>query len=213
MILALLMTLIGFTAALAEEPARYLVQTVSADAPEFDVIREEDIAASGVVMLQDEWRQTEFFAANRRGEMQRRLVEQKAFEATHRNGDGWTEWQSRDLPSAPVARGPASLEKLETVLGVAALPGPAVRYSDNEVVGRPRDSFTLPLGGGVALYGVADGTGLAMLSAHLGPEADEAVLTRTVEALGRAQGLFLVDWTGGRILAARPGGGVEAWKP
>lgn len=100
--------------------------------------------------------------------------------------------------------------------GMAAAPrGGLILYSGTATpVGRVANGFSLPLGGGAALYGLRGADGIAVLGAELGEGSDNAAVTRAFAALNARHGLIAVDWRSHIILTrVAADGTIAVWRP
>ncbi|MBV9993153.1 MAG: hypothetical protein JOZ72_17910 [Alphaproteobacteria bacterium] len=162
-----------------------------------------------LVFHEDDWRQIEFLAHDRRDEIARKLTSLKAFEARNRVAGGYREIFERELDARPVLAGPAAM--LGCMFGAAAGPGPVLFHGGGEVAGRVADAFSLPLAGKVWLYGMHD---LSVLGAAMPPGADNEVLARAFMTLSKSHGLILVDWRAQMLLLkVADEGNLEVWRP
>ena len=93
--------------------------------------------------------------------------------------------------------------------------GPApLLYSSRMVSGRVKDGFSLPLGGGVTLYGYVAGQGIPVLGAIVSGSPDEFKLTQAFKTLNSGHGLVLVDWRSQLVLVSVGSSGqIEHWRP
>jgi hypothetical protein len=197
------------------EPAAILfsMSTIADDMAALEPVGGE-IAASDLVMHEDEWRQTEFFAQARLPEIQAMLVALARSEAANRSGAGFRGIFTRRLAPGPVLSGADPLAPLLRELSVPPGPGPVLHLGGNAVAGRVAHGFSLRLGPQVALYGVRDGAGIMVLGAHLGPNGDQAILSRAFVQLNRSNRLIMVDWRAHLALAGIGADGqIEVWRP
>ena len=162
---------------------------------------------------EDEWSQIEFFPKARLGEVQRLLKEYKPFEQAHRVQAGWREVYVRKVERVPVISGAQPVQRLEKLLVIEAGPAPLL-YSSRMVSGRVKDGFSLPLGGGVTLYGYVAGQGIPVLGAIVSGSPDEFKLTQAFKTLNSGHGLVLVDWRSQLVLVSVGSSGqIEHWRP
>jgi hypothetical protein len=171
-------------------------------------VRNEDF-----VIHEDEWRQVEFFPSGRLEEIKQTLEEFKAFEKLNRESSGWRKIYLRKLQSGPVVAGPSAVGILEKRLDVRAQPAPILFHGSNVVVGRVAHGFSLPLGGGVVLYGYSDEGGVQVLAANLEAGADDLKLTGALVTLNANAQFFVVDWRSMMIATSASGGKVAVWRP
>lgn len=205
-----LLALMGFgTRASADAPVQRLnpndilfsMSTLSNDAAPLEPVAGKP-GAQDLIFHEDEWRQIEFFPKERLGEIKRMLTELKSFETAHRKKIGWDKVYVRRIADAPVLAGDGALTSLERRLGAKAGAAPIVFTGAHTVMGRVAGGFSLPLGGRVSLYGVTNGTGIAVLGANLNAPADDQVLMRAFAKLSARDHLILVDWRAERALVS-----------
>jgi hypothetical protein len=166
-----------------------------------------------VVFHEDDWRQLEFFAADRVTEVQRTLRELKSFEAEHRVASGWRHVYVRDLPPRPILTGTNAVDTLARELNAGIEQPPIIFQGAGTIEGRVHNGFSLRLGPGAVLYGVRDPSGISVLGANL-QNADDLLLTNAFTALNRNHGLLLVDWAAQMLLiSVQPDGEISAWRP
>ncbi len=186
----------------------YSLATISTD----DYVLEPMALPPGeadLVFHEDDWRQIEFFAGDRRDEIARMLTSLKAFEARNRVANGYRTIFERKLGAKPVLAG--SVAALETAFGTTAGPGPVLFHGSAEVAGRVADAFSLPLAGKAWIYGARD---LGVLGAAMPPGADNEVLARAFMTLSNSHGLVLVDWRSQMLLLnVADEGNLEVWRP
>lgn len=190
----------------------FSMPTLSSDMPELEPASRQP-GTTDFIFHEDEWAQIEFLPKSRLAEVQRTLKEYTLFEQTHRVAQGWREVYLRRLERSPVIVGSQSVQQLETALAVPAGKAPML-FSSNTVSGSVKQGFSLPLGGGVTLYGFADGQGIPVLGSHIGERADGARLTNAFTQLSASHGLILVDWRSQRVLVSVAASGqIEVWRP
>jgi hypothetical protein len=190
----------------------FSIATIANDMAALDPIDGEP-SDDDLVFHEDDWRQIEFFPLVRLAEIKGILTDYKAFEAAHRTANGWTRTFVRTLPAAPpVLAGADALANLERTLGVPAGPS-AILFTSNEIQGRIRDGFTLQLGPGVALYGIANADIIPVLGANL-RNGDDSLVSDAFVALHRAHDLILVDWQAQMLIeAVEANGQLRVWAP
>jgi hypothetical protein len=162
---------------------------------------------------EDEWSQVELLPQEQLSEVQRMLTEYKSFEREHRTQYGWRKVYVRKIQRLPVVSGPQPIQQLERLLGVQAGPAPLL-YSSGAGAGSVKDGFSLPLGGGVTLYGYLADQAVPVLGALVDTNPDDLKLTQAFMKLNAAQGLVLVDWRSQFVLVSvDPTGQVDVWRP
>lgn len=167
-----------------------------------------------LVFHEDEWRQVEFYPRSRLAEVERTLTELKAFEVLHAQGKGWSKIFLRKIRDAPVLSGADALDSMGRRFGAAAAAAPILFYGSNTIVGRVADGFSLPLGGGITLYGVRGPAGIRVLGANVAAGADDQTLTGAFATLSASDHLIIVDWRAHMILVAvGENGQIEVWRP
>lgn len=184
----------------------YSLPTISNDVAE----RENGAppAPGDLTFHEDDWAQVEFFRHERLPELQRMLVELKTFERANRvTVSGWRNMYVRTLARAPVINGPNAVAHLEQALGIAKGPAPFVS------AGRVRNGFTLPLGGGVALYGFVKDSHVPVLGASVGSTPDDQPLAAAFAKLNASDGLVLVDWRQQFVITGAKAGKLSVWQP
>jgi hypothetical protein len=184
----------------------YSLPTISNDVAE----RENGAppAPGDLTFHEDDWAQVEFFRQDRLPELQRMLAEFKMFERANRvPGSGWRNIYVRAIARAPVIKGPNAIAHLEQALGVAKGPAPFVS------AGRVRNGFTLPLGGGIALYGIVKDTHVPVLGAAVGSAPDDLQLATAFAKLSASDGLVLIDWRQQFVITGTKAGKLSVWRP
>ncbi|WP_395644639.1 hypothetical protein [Terricaulis sp.] len=190
----------------------YSLPTISNDGPPLTPVTAAP-GANDVSFHEDDWRQIEFFPADRRDEIQRTLQELKAFEAQNRVQSGWRNIYVRNVAPAPIYSGNDAVSSLAQDLNASIEPAPLIFQGANTLTGRVRDGFTLRLGPGAVLYGVNDAEGITVLGANL-QNADDRLLTDAFVKLSYRDGLVLVDWVAQALLIdVAPGDHVTIWRP
>lgn len=190
----------------------FSMPTISNDGPPLAPVTARP-GANEVRFHEDDWRQLEFFPADRREEIQHTLSELKAFEAQNRVQSGWRNIYVRNVPPALIYSGDDTVSALAQDLHAHIEPAPLIFQGANTITGRVRDGFTLRLGPGAVLYGVSDAAGMTVLGANL-QNADDRLLADAFISLSHRDGLLLVDWAAQMLLTdATPGGQIEVWRP
>ncbi|MFV8581004.1 hypothetical protein ACNRBH_17920 [Ralstonia pseudosolanacearum] len=190
----------------------FTMPTVAADDIKFVVPTEESFEGAPQ-FHEDEWCQLEFFPRSRLAEIQRRLVEYKAFEKTHRGQHGWSNIYARRIHREAVVRGVDAADDIATSIGAVPRPSP-ILTTTSRPVGQVKDGFTLELAGSVLLYGVRTSDGVSALGATVARDGDDAQLTRAYITLSDKYGLLLVDWRAQQLLlSVTENGDISVWRP
>jgi hypothetical protein len=220
-ILASLLAVFGVTGAVAQSPKvqmvdpktiRFSMPTISADAPEVTPLTQKP-SHSDLVFHEDEWAQVEFYPAARLEEIKRMLTEYKQFEKAHRVQYGGTEIYLRRINRSPVIMGVDAPEHLARTLNSQIGTAPVLSTAST-ITGRANLGFTLPLGGGVTLYGVKNRNGIPVLAVNMRSGADDLKLTQAFTKLNHSNGLVLVDWRSQLLLVgSHANGDVQVWRP
>ncbi|WP_019915973.1 hypothetical protein [Methyloversatilis discipulorum] len=191
---------------------RFTMPTVAADQIEFVMPTKESFDGSPQ-FHEDEWRQLEFFPAERLAEIKQKLSEYKVFERAHRTPNGWTEIYARRLGYSNVISGKGALAQVEQAVGGKRNPAP-ILTTTSRPLGQVKGGFTLGLNGGVFLYGLTNDGGVGVLAAMVERGGDDTQLTRAFTTLNRAYKLILVDWRSQMLLVSvAPSGELNVWRP
>jgi hypothetical protein len=193
--------------------ALFIVPTIPNDLPPLEpVVGEPDEA--GIVLHEDEWSQVELFPKGQLASAQKILNAYKPFEAAHRAAAGWRQVYVREIDRTAVIPGRDAVARLEAILGTKVGPAPLL-YSPGSIPERVMHGFSLPLGGGAALYGYATPAGIPVLGALIGDDdSGHAKLREAFVKLHAAAGLVLVDWRGQFVLqSADANGQLDVWRP
>lgn len=203
----------------AEPPAQmvepktimFTMPTVAADDIRFVVPTEESFEGAPQ-FHEDEWCQLEFFPQSRLAEIQRRLVEYKAFEKKHRLQHGWSNIYARRIHREALVRGVA-VDDIATSIGAVPRPSP-ILTTTSRPLGQVKDGFTLELAGSVLLHGVRTSDGVSALGATVARGGDDAQLTQAYITLSEKYGLLLVDWRAQQLLlSVSEKGDISVWRP
>lgn len=191
----------------------FTTPTISDDAPPVEPLVGR-VNPDDIVFHEDEWRQIEFFPRDRLEEVQAVISELKAFEAANRTASGWRNVYVRRLAEAPVLSVGSGMASLERSLGVEPTAGPVVYAGANSLLGRVSSGFSMPLGGGVVLYGRQTPDGVAILGAIIETGSDNQALVQAFGRLNQADGLVLVDWRAQMVITSMAStGDLEVWRP
>jgi hypothetical protein len=220
-ILASLFAMIGVAAIAQPQPKvvtmdpkaiLFSIPTLSGDIPPLEPA--SDVPKDGdLIIHEDDWTQVEFFAKARLAELKRVMTEYKRFEQANRAQNGWRKPYVRKIERSPIIDGTLVVKQLETTL--AAKVGSAPRLSSaGTVYNRLKDSFTVPLGGNVVLYGRSVGQSVLVLAASVGRNPDDFKLTQAFMKLNASHGLILIDWRSQLVLVSVTSKGeIETWSP
>lgn len=191
---------------------RFTMPTVATDDLKF-VMPTAETFRGAPQFHEDEWAQVEFFPSTRLAEVQRRLVEYKAFEQSHRGPHGWTDIYARRVARSPVVGGTAAVEELASKVHGSRLPSPILTTS-SKPLGQVEGGFSIRLNEKVHLYGLADRAGINVLAAILDRGADDTALTSAFLALRKSKEVILVDWRSQMVLVgSTSSGSLEVWRP
>jgi len=190
----------------------FSVPTISNDLAPLDPVQGKP-RQSDFTFHEDEWSQVEFFANGQLAMVQRMLKEYKPFEAANRAEYGWRNTYVRKIDRRMVISGREAVARLEAIFGLKAGPTP-VLFSTTSITGRVKDGFSLPLGGGVTLYGYATLAGIPVLGALIDDNPDHHKLTDAFVKLNAAEGLVLVDWRQQMVLeSVGLNRNIGVWRP
>ena len=190
----------------------FSMPTVAADDIKFVVPTEESFEGAPQ-FHEDEWCQLEFFPRSRLAEIQRRLVEYKAFEKTHRGQHGWSDIYARRIHREAVVRGANAADDIAILVGAVPRPSP-ILTTTSRPLGQVEDGFTLELAGSVLLYGVTTSDGVIALGATVARGGDDSQLTQAYITLFDKYGLLLVDWRAQQLLlSVTEKGDISVWRP
>lgn len=190
----------------------FSMPTVAADDIKFVVPTKESFQGAPQ-FHEDEWCQLEFFPRSRLAEIQRRLVEYKAFEKQHRIQHGWNEIYARRISRETVVQGSDAVSAIASSIGAANRPSP-ILTTTSRPLGQVKDGFTLELAGSVLLYGLSAPDGIRVLGATVARGGDDSQLTKAYMTLFKKYGLLLVDWRSQQLLlSVDDKGGINVWRP
>lgn len=200
------------TQMVAPKTIMFSMPTVAADDIEFAMPTEESFQGAPQ-FHEDEWCQLEFFPHGQLAEIQRRLVEYKAFEEKHRVRHGWNNIYARKIPRESVVQGSDAPSAVATSVGAVTRPSPILTTSSRPL-GQVKNGFTLELPGSVLLYGLATSEGINALGATVARGGDDTQLTQAYMTLFQKHGLLLVDWRAQLLLqSVDEKGGINMWRP
>ncbi|WP_244786038.1 hypothetical protein [Cupriavidus pauculus] len=190
----------------------FSMPTVAADDVEFAMPTEESFQGAPQ-FHEDEWCQVEFFPRGQFAEIQRRLVEYKAFEEKHRVHNGWNNIYARRIPREGVVQGSDAPSAVATSVGAVTRPSPILTTSSGPL-GQVKGGFTLELPGSVLLYGLTTTEGISTLGATVARGGDDTQLTQAYMTLFKKYGLLLVDWRAQLLLqSVDERGDISVWRP
>ena len=190
----------------------FSMPTVAADDINFVVPTEESFEGAPQ-FHEDEWCQLEFFPRSRLAEIQRRLVEYKAFEKRHRIQHGWNDIYARKVPRVTTVRGGDAPGAIAAAIGAVNRPSP-ILTTTSRPIGQVLNGFTLELPGSVLLYGLKTPDGISALGATVARGGDDTQLTKAYVTLFKKYELLLVDWRSQQLLlSVDDKGGINVWRP
>lgn len=188
---------------------RATMPTVAADPLEF-LMPTPDSFEGAPQFHEDEWRQVEFF---RREELERLkgvLTEYSAFEAAHREKNGWRRAFARQIPVNEVL--PFQATDLAALLA-GKIVGAPILFITSQALGQVKGAFCISLAENVFLYGLEDRGCITVLAAIL-QGGDDYVLTQAFMKLNQMHSLFLVDWRAQTLLQeVERDGNIVVWHP
>lgn len=188
----------------------FSIPTIADDAPQTNP-QSGNLTDADLLLHEDDWRQVGFFPKARLAEIQAKLTEFKAFEATHRVKSGWKKVYVRKIGPQALVNGDNAIKSLETIFGVKADKAPVVFVSSN-IIGRIANGFSVRMGSGFDLYGTADSGGIMVLAASL--NGGDQLLTEAFMKLNKSNDLILVDWRSQMIaVGVSANGQIEVWQP
>ncbi|MCC4591362.1 hypothetical protein LL974_09480 [Xanthomonas campestris pv. cannae] len=191
---------------------RFSMPTVAADQIDFVMPTKESFEGAPQ-FHEDEWRQLEFFPVARLQEIKRRLAEYKSFELGHRTQYGWTEIYARRLAPSEVVAGDDAVAQVGRVVGAKLAPSPILTTASRPL-GQVKGGFTLTIGGGVFLYGIASQGEVVALGAMVERGGEDLKLTHAFAQLNKTYKLILVDWRSQLVLVSLAlSGNVDVWRP
>jgi hypothetical protein len=191
---------------------RFSMPTVAADQIDF-VMPSKESFEGAPQFHEDEWRQLEFFPVARLQEIKQRLSDYKSFEQAHRTQYGWTEIYARRLVPSEVVAGSDAVVRVNSVVGAKLAPAPVLTTASRPL-GQVAGGFTLSMGGGVFLYGLAREGEVVALGAMVERGGEDLKLTQAFAQLNKAYKLILVDWRSQLLLVSlAPSGDVDVWRP
>jgi len=162
---------------------------------------------------EDEWSQIEFFPKTQLKIVQQLLQEYKQFEQIHRSHGGWNDVYIRRIQRIPVLSAARPIARLEELLGIKADVAP-ILYTYDQISGRVKNGFSIPLGGNVTIYGYVENQDIPVLGADVGKNPDDFRLTDAFMRLNASDSLLLVDWRAQLlIIKASSDSEVETWRP
>ena len=177
------------------------VDTRAADKPAVDAMSQ--LGRDDTILHEDDWRQLEFYPADRRPELEQALKAAKASPERH----------LRNIPATVTIAGRSALADLDRTLGVRSTASPFLGHGKGKVSGQLHGGFTVRLKD-LLLYGVTDYNGVNVLGAVVQGEDGVETLTETFGRLHKAYGLIAVDWRSTTLLASvKEDGGLELWRP
>lgn len=188
---------------------RASMPTVAVDELKFEIPTNESFAGAPQ-FHEDEWRQVEFFPADRTEQVKRLLIQYKVFEAENREPYGWRRAFPRQIPPQPILSGSAS-DVAQIVNGT--LFGAPILHVTAGPLGQVTQGFSIVLGENVFLYGLEEQGSVTALGAIL-QGGEDFLLTQAFIKLSQEHGLLLVDWRSQRMLQdVQANGSISVWCP
>lgn len=171
-------------------------------------------AGDDLAINEDDWRQIEFYPADRVAELQGELRTLARFAAAHRQQHGFREIYVRRLAARPVLSGGDAAAGLARDLSVPVGRAPILYSGADTIIGRVAGGFSLRLNSNVRLYGHGDRSGILVLGAEVGEDGDHGILAQAFVDLHHRHRLVPVDWRSHMLLAGvAADGSIEVWRP
>lgn len=150
----------------------YSMPTISGDSIEFVVPTKESFAGAPE-FHEDEWCQLEFFPKSQFKAIQSKLTEYKSFEQKNRVSSGWKNIYVRNIQRGEFA---LTIEELSGLEGAAMHPAPLLTTASRPL-GQVKNGFSVSIGQGALLYGIAEGGVIKSLAASVYSDAGNSALT------------------------------------
>lgn len=178
------------------------VATRASELPAVDPMSQ--LGRDDTILHQADWRQFEFYAADRRPELEQALA------ALHNSEELYV----RTVPASTTIAGRAALRELDKVLGTRSAGAPFLGQGKGKVSGQLFNGFTVRLDG-LLLYGLHDYDGINVLGAVVQDrEKGRATLAQAFARLNKAHGLLAVDWrTRTLFTGVNEDGSLDGWRP
>ena len=186
----------------------YSIPTISGDQIQYEMPTKETYEGAPQ-FHEDEWCQLEFYPKTRLGEIQKKLSEYKLFETNNRVSSGWKKIYVRYISRSEFNLNLSTLGKLE---GAKIVPAPILTTASNPL-GQVKNGFTITIGEGAFLYGIAQDGKIVSLAANVYSDEGNQSLTTSFMALDKTENLILVDWRGQMIIMGWNDGKLGVWKP
>ena len=189
---------LGSDGAKASAPS---VATRAADVPAVDAMSQ--LGRDDTILNQADWRQIEFYPADRRPELEKTLGELKTSQGVY----------LRRVPTRVTIGGRTALAELDKTLETRSAAAPFLGQGKGKVSGQVHGGFTVPLDG-LLLYGLTDYNGVSVLGAVIQDDDGHAALAETFGRLNKAYGLIAVDWRALALMTAvKEDGSLDVWRP
>ena len=215
-ILASILAVVGLSASAQPKPEMvdvdsiiYSMPTISGDAIDFVVPTKESFQGAPE-FHEDEWRQLEFFPRSQLKAVQSKLKEYKAFEQKNRVSSGWKNIYVRNIQMDNIS---LTVANLISITASELHPGPLLT-SASKPLGQVKNGFSVAIGDGALLYGVAEGRVIKSLAASVYSNAGNIALTSVYALLNKNTELLIVDWRNQMIIMdSFNDGKLGVWKP
>jgi len=187
----------------------YSMPTISGDSIEYMVPTKKSFEGAPE-FHEDEWCQLEFFPKSKLKTIQSKLMEYKSFEQKSRVSSGWKNIYVRNIQRGEFA---LTVEDLVTLEGSALHPAPLLTTTSSPL-GQVKNGFSVSIGHGALLYGIAEGGVIKSLAASVYSDAGNNALTSAYMSLDKKEELIIVDWRGQMIIMGSSSDGkLGVWKP
>jgi len=187
----------------------YSMPTISGDSIEFIVPTKESFEGAPE-FHEDEWCQLEFFPKSQFEAIQSKLTEYKAFEQKNRVSSGWKNIYVRNIKRGEFA---LTIKELSAIEEAALHPAPLLT-TVSRPLGQVKNGFSVSIGEGALLYGIAEDGVIKSLAASVYSDAGNNALTSAYMFLNKQEELLIVDWRGQMIIMGSSADGkLEVWRP
>ena len=187
----------------------YSMPTISGGSIEFVVPTKESFEGAPE-FHEDEWCQLEFFPKSLLKTIQSKLTEYKSFEQKNRVSSGWKSIYVRNIRRGEFA---LTIKELSAVEGATLLPAPLLTTASRSL-GQVKNGFSVSIGEGALLYGIAEDGVIKSLAASVYSDAGNNALTNAYIFLNKQEELLIVDWRGQMIIMdSSLSSKLEVWRP
>ena len=186
----------------------YSMPTISGDQIQYEMPTKETFEGAPQ-FHEDEWCQLELYPKTRLVEIQNKLSEYKLFETSNRVSSGWKKIYVRNISRSEFNLNLSTLGKLQ---GAKIVPAPILTTASSPL-GQVKNGFTITIGEGTFLYGIAQNGKVVSLAANIYSDEGNQYLTTSFMALDKTENLILVDWRGQMIIMGSNDGKLGVWKP